>query len=90
MDNKLAAIAKMIDDAIRVAETEAKKNAVLRESYELAAKNLGEIKEGLLSGKIQRPSGGATLGVGRNVGEFDEGELYRLGNKIDLFYRDEL
>lgn len=35
MDNKLAAIAKMIDDAIRVAETEAKKNAALRESSTL-------------------------------------------------------
>jgi Ser-tRNA(Ala) deacylase AlaX len=66
MDNKLAAIAKMIDDAIRVAETEAKKNAALRESYELAAKNLGEIREGLLSGRDSEAVGG------RHVGNWQE------------------
>jgi hypothetical protein len=90
MEEKLAKISAMIDEAIQVARLELIRNPSLSKNYSMAVKNLSDIKKNLTTGVIPTPSGGATLGLGRNIGEFDEGELYRLGNKIDHYYRDEL
>jgi hypothetical protein len=77
----------LIDHAIELAKVqrEIPKNADLKDMYELAVNNLGRLKASFLEGKIG-PSNGGTLGLSKNIGEFDEGELYKAAFKIDDYF----
>ena len=53
--------------------------------YALAKKNLETLRESFLAGKVKSSEGGI-LGLSRNIGEFDEGELYNIAGKIDDYF----
>lgn len=89
MTDKKEKFVTMIDEAIAVAKAEAERQPLKQEMYTLATVNLGKIRENFLNGKLG-PSGGASLGLSFNIGEFDSAKLYDLGWKIDKFYKEEL
>jgi hypothetical protein len=90
MDAIVQGFISLLDKAVDVAKRERSAMPHLRDSYDLAIKMLGATRENTITGKISRPSNGATLGFSRNIGEFDDGELNRLAHEIDVYYLERM
>lgn len=83
-DQKRQELLSLLDQAIQISTKKS-----LQEDgsgmYGLAKKNLETLKESFLAGKIKSSQGGI-LGLSKNIGEFDEGELYDIAGKIDDYF----
>jgi hypothetical protein len=87
LETKKSEFLALIDHAIEVARTQKAdpEKVDIKDMYELSIKNLGTLRTSFLEGKIG-PSNGGTLGLSKNIGEFDEGDLYQAAFKIDDFF----
>jgi hypothetical protein len=96
MDEKLKKLTRLMDQAITITKKKiqyyknAEANATnkeLQEMAELTFENLNELKIEILNNNIPRPSGGATFGLSKNIGEWCQDELYDIAEKIDDYYK---
>jgi hypothetical protein len=96
MGGKIEVLLKLMDRAIKIANEKAQyyknleSNAInieLQEMAELTFKNLNELKIEILNNNIPRPSGGATLGLSKNIGEWCRDSLYEVAAEIDDYYK---
>ncbi|MFH1780584.1 MAG: hypothetical protein ABH841_01055 [Candidatus Nealsonbacteria bacterium] len=66
-------------------------NIEVQDFMSLIIKNLAKIKDNTLSGKLRRPSDGASLGLSYHIGEWFQGEeLNDLARQIDRYYKEKM